>query len=100
MAVNRELPVVLARVSERTGTPIYATVLATSIILVTSVGLTFKSLIVIANLLTLAIFIVVNLALLRVRSTHGVSDGVFAAPVWVPAMGVILSLLMMIAHFL
>ena len=99
MAANGELPAFLARINEGTGTPVHATALATSIILITSVSLTFKSLIVIANLLTLMIFIVVNLALLRVRRMHEDPEDVFTAPPWAPVLGILLSVLMLASYF-
>jgi APA family basic amino acid/polyamine antiporter len=100
MSRNGELPNFLSQVSERTGTPLAATAVATSIILVTSVGLTFQSLLVIANLLTLAIFILVNVALLRVKALQGPASAIFCAPAWVPSSAAGLSALMMLAHFL
>jgi APA family basic amino acid/polyamine antiporter len=100
MSRNGELPAFLSHVSERTGTPLAATAVATFIILVTSVGLTFQSLLVIANLLTLTIFIFVNVALLRIKAIHGPSPGIFIAPVWMPIVATALSVLMMSAHFL
>ncbi len=100
MAKNRELPALLSRIDERTGTPIPATILATAIILVTSIGLTFQSLLAIANLLTLTIFVIVNLALLRVKRTQQPARDAFTAPAWIPISAILLCALILVAHFL
>lgn len=97
MAHLGELPKIFATVNRTTGTPIIATVLATSIILLASLLLNFQSLLLIVNFLTLAIFIAVDFALMQLHRTKLKTTG-FRVPLWIPPMAVVLSFAMILAE--
>ena len=77
----------LATVSERTRTPINATLLVAAII--SGLALTFSlvSLAAITSLVVLIIFSTMNAALIAVKRKHPLPDGAVAVPVWVPYIG-------------
>jgi amino acid transporter len=99
MANLGELPKALAHVNRKTGTPIHATVLTTAIILVASVFLDFKTLLTIVNYLTLGIFIMVDLALMRLQGKPE-QKNLFRVPRWIPPLAVILSATMILAEII
>ncbi len=97
MARRQQLPAVLGRVHPRTRTPIEATALAGSIVLLAALLIPFERLLALANALTLGIFVVVDLALWRIQRAQPVDDRVFVVPHWIPpaaaalAVGLIVS---------
>ncbi len=98
MARNGQLPVLFARVSPRTGTPLWATALAGCIVTGAAVVVSFEQLLVLTNALTLAIFVLVDLALWRVQRTYASAAPGFAAPRWVPPVAAILAAGLMLAE--
>lgn len=99
MAKLGDLPKWLASVNSKTKTPIWATILATAIILTASMAFNFKMLLTIANFLTLGIFIAVNLALLRLN-WKSTSITPFRVPRWIPSLAIALSLGMIVAEII
>lgn len=97
MARLGELPKRIATVNAQTGTPLLATALAVTIILMTAILFDFRSLLVIVNFLTLAIFIVVDLALVKLHRLSPLVSG-FRAPRFVPVLAALLSLGMVMAE--
>ena len=98
MARNGQLPVLFVRVSPRTGTPLWATALAGCIVTGAAVVVSFEQLLVLTNALTLAIFVLVDLALWRVQRTYASAAPGFAAPRWVPPVAAILAAGLMLAE--
>jgi len=93
MAKRGQLPAGLARVHPRTRTPIRATALGGGIVLVMALAVPFEHLLVVANMITLAIFTLVALALWRVKRRPGSELGeAFRIPAWVPPLAAILCL--------
>lgn len=102
MARNGHLPGFLGYVAPRTQTPVRATLLASALVLITAVALPFERLLALVNLLTLAVFVLVDLALWRIHrgaAASGVADGgvadggaYFQAPHWVPPIAALVSL--------
>jgi APA family basic amino acid/polyamine antiporter len=92
LARDGSLPAVLGRVSERTRTPLQATLLAS--VVVAALALTFP----LAKLaeatasLALVAFTLVNLSLILVKRRGAAPDGVSEVPIWVPALGFAASL--------
>ena len=99
MARLGELPQRLAKVNPQTGTPLIATALAVTIILLTAIVLDFRALLVIVNFLTLTIFIVISLALLKLHHSAPLAVG-FRVPRGVPIAAAALSLRMIIAELI
>lgn len=90
MAKRGQLPAWLARVHPRTRTPIRATVVGGGIVLVMALAVPFGHLLAAANVITLAVFALVDLALWRVRRRAGPIAG-FSVPRWVPPVAAALS---------
>ena len=88
LARDGDLPRILARVSPRTGTPLVATVLIVASIVPLALAVSFAWLAESTSLATLAVFALVNLALLRLRFRQVKSDAPhLTVPIWVPAVG-------------
>lgn len=98
MARRRQLPAVLGRVHPRTRTPLEATLLAGGIVLATALLIPFERLLVLANALTLGIFVVVDLALWRIQRGQPVGESFFAVPHWVPPAAAALAVGLIVAE--
>ena len=96
IARERELPAIFARVNRRTSTPLIATacIVVSAVPLALLVPLT--PLAEATSLATLAVFALVNLALLRLRY-RGVSSNIqhVTVPIWIPAIGFVTCIAMM-----
>jgi basic amino acid/polyamine antiporter, APA family len=99
MAKNGQLPTALATVHHRTQTPILATALAGALVLATSLLLPFEHLLVLANVLTLGVFLTVDLALWRVKLRTKSENAGFVVPGWVPPLAAAAALGLMLAEF-
>jgi amino acid transporter len=99
LAHQRQLPAVLARVSPKTRTPLVATALTTAVVLVLALIVPLRDLADTTSRLTLLVFTVVNISLIRIKR-HGTTNpqgSAFVAPAWVPwaAAGTCMSLLIL-----
>ena len=92
------LPAILGRVSQRSHTPVIATLLVTSFILVLALWFPLVKLAASTSYLILSVFLLVNLALLRIRAIYPLPENVKGYPVWVPVMGAAGSLLLLMAQ--
>jgi amino acid transporter len=99
MARHRQLPGLFTRVNSLTRTPINASLAAGAIVLSAAVTLPFERLLVIANALTLVVFVLVNLSLWRIHRRTS-DPTTFAAPAWAPPPAVVISILMAGAEML
>ncbi len=92
----------LAYVSERTGTPIVATAFVAVIIAVLALNFDISGLATLTSQLILAVFVLVNLALVRVKwrerkgSIEPVGTHIFQVPIMVPVLGAVLSLCLLV----
>jgi APA family basic amino acid/polyamine antiporter len=85
------LPGRLATVNARTRTPLMATALATAIVLGFALWLPLLTLAQLTSLVTLVVFVMINLALVRIkRRSPPVASG-FTCPLWVPVAGFVAS---------
>lgn len=84
MARNRQIPALLGRINTHTDTPGPATLLAGGIVLAVALALPFERILALTNLLTLGLFVLVDLALWRLHRLGPPPCGGFAAPRWVP----------------
>jgi APA family basic amino acid/polyamine antiporter len=80
------LPERLARVNAKTRTPLFATGLTVAIVLTLALGLPLQRLADITAHLTLVVFALVNLSLVRIKARHDPGDS-FRVPFWVPCAG-------------
>ena len=99
MARNGQLPSVFGHIGATTGTPLPATALAAGIILAAATLIPFEQLLVLTNVVTLAIFTLVDLALWRMQRNAGPSPG-FSAPRWVPPVAALLAAGLLAAELL
>lgn len=91
MADRGQLPRVLAKISPRTRTPGVATALVSLAILTLALFLPIEALAERTSQIILAVFVVVNVALVAIKWRHGSAGEHFVVPVWVPLMGIVTS---------
>jgi len=86
------LPAWFGAVHPRTKTPVAATLFCTGIIVILTTTFHIEGLAGITSIVTLTIFAVVNMALLRIKMTRGMTgDHFFTVPGWVPFLGFLAS---------
>ena len=83
------LPAIISRVHPVTQTPHIATLLVTAAILAFALWLPLLTLAKITSLITLLIFSLINLALIRVKLRDAHPKGVIVYPLWIPVAGLI-----------
>jgi len=88
----------LARIWSRTNTPAAGTVAAAAVALVLAVALPLERLAAITSFIMLIIFATSNLALIRLERRE--PDAPFDTPVWLPWLGLVLTVTLMAATFL
>jgi amino acid transporter len=90
LANQGSLPALLGKVNARSGTPIVATLFGVGAILVLALGVPLTGLAEWTSRLTLGIFALVNLALLRIKANELSPPAcVFLVPMWVPGAGLL-----------
>ena len=88
LANEGSLPKILARINATTHTPVVATVIATAILLVLTLTFTITALAQWTSIITLAIFVLVCIALARIkRRRDPAPEGTFIVANWVPYGG-------------
>jgi APA family basic amino acid/polyamine antiporter len=93
-----DLPGVLAKISPLTQTPLVATALVVVIILLLALAFPIEWLAEMTSRVTLTIFSLVNLALLRLKLRENAPpEGIFTVGLWVPVAGLLASLILL-AH--
>lgn len=85
------MPAILGRIDPRTQTPIIATLLAVAIILALAFFFPIGSLARSTTFMALSVFLLVNLALCRIKLRDRNEPTHFSVPLWVPVMGAVLS---------
>ena len=98
VARRGQLPALLARVHPRTLTPLPATLLAGGLVLAMAVLVPFEHLLSLANLVTLAVFALVDVALWRVKRQAPDNAGRFTVPQWLPLLAAALALGLIVAE--
>lgn len=85
LANQGSLPAALAAINETTGTPVVATILATTIVLILALAFPIDRLAVSTSAITLTVFILVCAALIRIKASGAAApEGTFIVPGWVP----------------
>jgi basic amino acid/polyamine antiporter, APA family len=88
MARQGDLPGFAGKVHPRTATPLLATLVIVLIVIVLALAVSLERLAEGTSLATLAVFALVNLALLRVRRHRALSHGAHVTvPIWIPVAG-------------
>ena len=91
LASRGELPAWIARVHPRRRTPLLATTIAVAGALVFALLLPIGALARLTSGVTLGVFALANLALLRIRVRDPRPEGVVQIPAWIPATGALVS---------
>ncbi len=98
MSVAGWLPGAFAQVGARTGTPVVATVAVSAAVLVLALTLPIATLAKATSTIVLAVFALVNLALIRIKSRGPAPRGARVYAAWVPWGGLVLSLALLTFH--
>ena len=96
MASNNILPGVLAYISRTTSTPVYATLLAIAITLLLALTFPLGILAQATSIIVLTVFVLVNIALIRIRRCSTTPSDTIQFPLWVPLLGAVLCILMLL----
>jgi basic amino acid/polyamine antiporter, APA family len=101
MARQGDLPKIAGHVHPRTATPLFATALIVVLVIVLAIGVSLERLAESTSLATLAVFALVNLALLRLRQRRYHTPGPHErVPIWVPIAGLATCLAMIASALL
>lgn len=87
LGVQGGLPAALARINATTQTPLLATAITTACVLLLAVSLPLQQLADITAHLTLVVFALVNLSLVRIKARDAGRGDIFTVPAWVPWAG-------------
>lgn len=99
MATRGAAPSFLAQVNSRTKTPVAATLVAGGLVLAIALFFPFERLLSLANLLTLAVFTMVNLAAARVRANPAAPPAGVAAPAWAAPLAALMTFALAVSEF-
>ena len=98
LADQGNLPKILTRLHSATRTPVLATMIGVCAILVLALAVPLVGLADLTSRLTLVIFAVVNLALIRIKLRRDPTPaGTFTCPLWTPFCGMISSIALLVA---
>lgn len=98
---QKSLPAFLSVVNPVTRTPLTATALIVALVLIFATLLPIAQLAEATSTIVLIVFSLVNLALIRLKMTgQQPIDGVFVVPLWVPVMGLVSSVALLMSGFL
>ena len=93
LAAQGNLPKALAHLNPGTGTPLLATALGISAILVLALAVPMSRLADLAARFTLVVFAIINIALIRIKWREAAAPlHVFVCPIWVPVAGLVSSI--------
>ena len=91
LAAQGWLPAIFARTNARTRTPVFSTLVIAAAVLALALGFTVEHLAGATTFVTLTIFTLVNLALLRIKRRDPRPAGIRVYPLWLPAAGALVS---------
>jgi amino acid transporter len=101
LARDAELPRILARIHPATGTPVVATAVIVASVIPLALSVPFAWLAEGTSLATLVVFALVNTALLKLRYRRAVSPHPHVSvPIWVPALGLVACIAMILSSLL
>jgi basic amino acid/polyamine antiporter, APA family len=83
LSSNNQLPSFLSRVNQRTRTPVYATLIASIIVMILALLGSLATLAEATSLILLTVFSIVSLALWRIKSRDPSPEGIIVFPAWV-----------------
>ncbi len=93
-------PKIFAKVNSKTKTPILATLFVAMITILLAVSFQLVTLAKVTSFIILFVFLIVNLSLLRIKKQHGVAENCVCYPKWIPVIGALLCILLMMVQIL
>lgn len=96
-------PKVFKGIHPKTKTPVFATVFSTLIVYLFTLWLPILTLAELTSFFIFVIFTIVNIALIKIKldnKTLPEEKKIFTVPLWVPALGVVLNILMLVLQFI
>lgn len=100
MAGQGNLPVSLSRVNPTSGAPVIATMVGVLAMLTLALLAPLTALAEWTSRFTLVIFSIVNLSLIKIKmSEPGTPPEAFIVPIWVPVLGLIMSIMLLLVDF-
>ncbi|MGE4349538.1 MAG: APC family permease [Candidatus Berkiella sp.] len=100
MANQNNAPQIFASVSKTTRTPVIATLLIATIVIIFALCFPIETLAKATSFILLCVFILINLSLIRIKLRYGTQSGSASYSMFFPIMGVVLSFLFLIAQCL
>lgn len=94
MGKQKLLPITLSHINATTATPVRATLLCIAVTLILALAFPLSALAQATSIIVLAVFTLVNLALIRINS-YKTNKGTVHFPLWVPVIGAGLCLLIL-----
>ncbi len=85
-------PAALFKVNPVTRTPVRATLLVAALVLALSLGMPLVRLAEITSFITLVVFAVIHVTLLRVKMDRPIQPGTVSYPLWIPVVGLVTTL--------
>jgi len=95
MSMKGWMPKFLSNVHSKTDTPINATIVAAIMILILTIIFPLLTLAQSTSFLIFIVFILVNMALIKIKLKHPYPEGVKTYPLWIPIIAICLNVLML-----
>jgi amino acid transporter len=96
MGENNWLPKIFSSINEKTRTPIFSTIIASLLVLIFTLWLPIITLASLTSFFIFVIFTLMNLALIKIKKREANPEGVLVYPVWIPILGVIVNISLLI----
>ncbi len=100
MAEAKMAPGIFHILHSRTRTPVWSTLFTVGVILVLALNFQLESLARATNYILLTVFVLVNLSLMVIKKKKPPATGVVQRPIWVPAIGFLFSLVLIVLEIL
>ncbi|MEA3290413.1 MAG: APC family permease [Campylobacterota bacterium] len=94
------LPSFFNKLDKSTHTPVIATIIVTIIVYISTTWLPLLTLAELTSFVIFIIFSIVNFALIKIKLSSDKIENIFTIPIWVPAVGIVLNIFMMIIYLL
>lgn len=94
------LPQWFARIHPPTRTPVNSTLVVASLILVFAMMLPMVTLAEMTSSLILLVFILINLALIRIKQQQPQAEGVYVFPSWIPKLGLATAIIFLLLNII
>ncbi|QCK16900.1 APC family permease [Mangrovivirga cuniculi] len=100
MSEKNMAPKLFGKVNQKTHTPIWSTVISTMVILVLALLFNLESLAKATNYILIVVFIMINLALWKIKTKDKHPEGIKTYPIIIPILGAVLSFAVLVFQFI